>query len=213
LLLEGWDEIFQFDPSQSLAAVSGVHDSWVSANLDKFKNNHSVTQAFIDGTSYLNAGVLQFRSLIWQGRYSQEWKPIARQAKSLGFSMGEQDVLNHLVKGDSGKINESLNRLVDPRSKFEPPIGIWHFAGGWKPWERSTQLRFPGKRAAHLWIFYAKRLSRELFELDSGIGENFLNRWQLLQSNSNQKISLRFPKNFIYWVLDRLVRDPSLGRR
>lgn len=213
LLLVGWDQVFQSDPSQSLAAVSGVQDSWVAANLDKFKNNLSVTQAFIDGTRYLNAGVLQVRSLIWQERYSQEWKPVAKQARQLGFSMGEQDVLNHLVKGDSGKINETLNRIVDPRSKYEPPIGIWHFAGGWKPWGRSTQLRFPGKRAAQLWTLFAKRLSRELFEHDSGIGENFLNRWQLLQSNSNQKISLRFPKNLIYWILDRLVRDPSLGRR
>ena len=211
LILPGWDEILQVKLSeQRKTAVSGVQDSWVSANLDRLKHNTAVTTAFFERNPYLNAGVLQVSPKIWQQSYSQKWKKVASDAESLSFSMPEQDVINYLIKNDSGTISSKLNQIIDPRSRFETPCGIWHFAGGWKPWERATQLRFPGRRAARLWSFYATRLSHELLERATETGKNFMNRWQVLQSNHNQKHALRFPKNLIYWLLDKLVKDPSI---
>jgi lipopolysaccharide biosynthesis glycosyltransferase len=214
LLLQGWDEVCQFEPSDQLRApVSGVPDSWVAANLDRLKQNLAVTTAFLEKIPYLNTGVLQVSPMIWQQSFSRKWKQVATKAESLGFSMADQDVINYLVKNDSGAISSKLNQIIDPRSRFETPSGIWHFAGGWKPWERTTQLRYPGKRAAQLWSAYATRLSHELLERDAETGNVFMSRWRALQSNHNQKHSLRFPKNLIYCILDRLVKDPSLGGR
>jgi lipopolysaccharide biosynthesis glycosyltransferase len=212
LPLDGWVEIFQFEgATQIKSPVSGVQDSWVSANLDRLKHNLAVTSAFLEQTPYLNTGVLQVRPKIWQQMYGQKWKKVAAQSESMGFSMADQDVINYLVKSDLGAISASLNQIINPLSRFEIASGIWHFAGGWKPWERSTQLRFPGKRAAQLWISYATRLGHELLERDPYTGENFMSLWRALQSNQNQMP--RFPKSFIYWLLDRLVKDPSLGGR
>lgn len=209
LLLEGWDEVLHFEPTQSSMAISGVQDFWVLANHDKLRQNQSVNRALHGGTPYVNAGVLQVRSLIWRSRYRDKWRAATAKAELSGFSMADQDVLNYLVSGDVGMLAPNLNRIIDPRSRSELEAGIWHFAGGWKPWERATQLRFLGRRTGQLWVHYATRLSHHLLASDADLAHVFITRWQSLQSTEPNNHSLRFPKNLIYWLLDKLVKDPS----
>jgi lipopolysaccharide biosynthesis glycosyltransferase len=213
LLLTGWDKVLSPGSREAhFTAASGAEDSWVKSNSKKLTHNPVVQSSLLAGRPYINAGVLQVRSLIWKQVFGNKWRQLASLANESSFTMADQDVLNFMLEDRVGKLDPTLNKIIEPRTAFEGQSGIWHFAGGWKPWSRRTQLHFIGPRASRLWESIAHDLASFLSARNSVLCSDFIDKWLTLQADmpSYSRFSI---KRAAIFLLTILVGDPATKAR